>query len=231
MPIGGILRSVVNPISLAQLAMGPAGWASLAMRTLGPQIGMNLIQRLGQQLNLPQPMIDLAQSAFANSMGQPGLMMRELNQAVSGFTNQMDLRPSEAGQLRRELLTETDRSFDAMERIVQDWAMRGLEEEGEGGASGAEAGGSVLMRIARALGQLMDSKMDDLAAKSDQLGRLGGQSGMRNDDGGFNAQGQSRFGQLSAEVQALSQEIGYLSQAISSTIKSIGEASETIARA
>jgi hypothetical protein len=52
---------------------------------------------------------------------------------------------------------------------------------------------------------------------------------MTTDEGGFNAKGQSKFGQLSAEVQALSLEIGYLSQAISSTIKSIGEAASAIA--
>jgi uncharacterized protein YceH (UPF0502 family) len=225
--LGGIFRSVMNPINLVQLATGPAGWASLAMRTIAPQLGMNLIQQLGQRMGLPQPTIDLAQAAFANTIGQPGLMRQNINQAVNGFTQQLDLRPSEAGQLRRELQTATDRSFAAMEQIVQNMAMRGLREEG---GEGAEGGGSVLMRIARAMGKLMDQKMDQLASKADQLGRVGGESGMRNRDGNFSAQGQSRFGQLSAEVQALSQEIGYLSQAIASTIKSIGEASSTIAR-
>lgn len=226
MPFNRIMGAVFNPINIAQVMMGPAGWASLAMRTLGPQIAMNLIQRLGQQMGMAQPMIDLAQAAFANSIGQPGLMRQNINEAVLGFTQQMDLRPSEAGQLRRELQTSTDRSFAAMEQIVQNMAMRGLREEGEG----AEGGGSVLMRIARALGQLMDQKMGELATKADQLGRLGTQSGMRTRDGGFNAAGQGRFGQLSAEVQALGQELSYLSQAVSSTIKSIGEASATVAR-
>lgn len=86
------------------------------------------------------------------------------------------------------------------------------------------------MKIARALGKLMDQKMDSLAAKGDQLGHVGGEKGMKNKDGGFTAEGQSKFGQLSAEVQALSQEIGYLSQAIASSIKSIGEASPKVAR-
>lgn len=229
--LGGVFRSLVNPATILQLATGPAGWASLAMRTLGPQIGMNLVQRLGQQLGLPQPMIDLAQAAFANSIGQPGLMRREIGQAVQGFTQQMDLRPSEAGQLQRELLGSTDRSMRAMQEIVQGFAMRQLRESG---GTGTEEGGSVLMRIARALGALMDEKMNDLATKADELGRVGSESGnvhtSGQNEGNFTAQGQGQFGQLSAEVQALGQEIGYLSQAISTTIKSIGEASATIAR-
>jgi hypothetical protein len=226
MSIFGIGRSLLNPLSLMQVAMGPAGWASLAMRTLGPQIAMNLIQQLGQRMGLPQPTIDLAQAAFANTIGQPGLIRQNIDQAVNGLTQQMDLRPTEAGQLRRELQSATDKSMSNMQAIIEGFAKR----LASGPDGGQEEGGSVLMRIARALGKLMDQKMDELASKADQLGRIGGEKGMKNKDGNFSAEGQSRFGQLSAEVQALSQEIGYLSQAISSSIKSIGEASSTIAR-
>lgn len=224
--LGGIFRSVLNPINLAQLAMGPAGWASLAMRTLGPQIAMNLIQQLGQRMGLPQATIDLAQAAFANTMGQPGLVRQNINQAVNGFADQLNLRPTEAGQLRRELQSATDKSMSNMQSIIEGFAKRLVE----GSEGGQVEGGSVLMRIARALGQLMDQKMGDLASKADQLGRLGTQSGMKTKEGGFTAEGQGKFGQLSAEIQALGQELSYLSQAVSATIKSIGEASSTVAR-
>lgn len=224
--LGGIFRSVLNPINLAQLAMGPAGWASLAMRTLGPQIAMNLIQQLGQRMGLPQATIDLAQAAFANTMGQPGLVRQNINQADNGFADQLNLRPTEAGQLRRELQSATDKSMSNMQSIIEGFAKRLVE----GSEGGQVEGGSVLMRIARALGQLMDQKMGDLASKADQLGRLGTQSGMKTKEGGFTAEGQGKFGQLSAEIQALGQELSYLSQAVSATIKSIGEASSTVAR-
>jgi hypothetical protein len=86
---------------------------------------MNLIQRLGQQIGLPQPMIDLAQSAFANSVGQPGLMRQNIGEAVRGFAQQMDLRPSEAGQLRRELkvceMVGYDRSSQNMTKDLIEW--------------------------------------------------------------------------------------------------------------
>jgi putative effector of murein hydrolase len=80
--LGGIMKSLVNPMSLMQLAMGPAGWASLAMKTIGSQIAMQVIQKLGQQLGLPQPMIDMAQAAFANASGQPGLARQNIREAV-----------------------------------------------------------------------------------------------------------------------------------------------------
>jgi hypothetical protein len=216
----------IAQLGLAAMTGGTSLLATTALRTIGSQIAMNLIQRLGQQMGLPQPMIDLAQAAFANASGQPGLMRQNINEAVQGFVGQMDLRPSEAGQLQRELMNATDKSYANMDKIVQSFSKRLLQSEGEGD----DAGGSVLMKIARALGKLMDQKMDSLAAKADQLGRVGGDKGMKTKEGGFNAEGQSKFGQLSAEVQALSQEIGYLSQAISSSIKSIGEASATVAR-
>jgi hypothetical protein len=218
--------STIAQLGLAAMTGGTSMLATTALRTIGSQIAMNLIQQFGQQMGLPQPMINLAQAAFANTSGQPGLVRQNIAEAVQGFVGQMDLRPSEAGQLQRELMDASDKSYQNMSKIIDQFNKRTLA----GGEEGDEQGGSVLMKIARALGKLMDQKMDTLAAKADQLGRVGGEKGMKNKDGGFNAEGQSKFGQLSAEVQALSQEIGYLSQAISSSIKSIGEASATIAR-
>lgn len=218
----GILKSVINPATLMQLAAGPAGWASLAMRTIGTAIMQQVIQQLGQKLGLPPAVINMAQQAFSAASGTGDLGQQSVAQAVSNFAKQANLSPMQEGQLQQT----ANKSVDNVNKIVEQMMkkLQGSEEGEEGG------GGSVLMRIARALGKLMDQKMDSLAAKADQLGRVGGEKGMTTKDGGFNAQGQSKFGQLSAEVQALSQEIGYLSQAISSTIKSIGEAASTIAR-
>lgn len=228
--LGGIARSLINPATLLQLATGPAGWASLAIRTIGSQIAMNLVQQLGQRMGLPQATIDLAQAAFASASGQPGLVRQNIGEAVSGFTQQLNLRPSEAGQLRRELTNTTDQSYGNMQKIVDGFSRRLLE----GTDGGEQAGGSILMRIARILGQLVDQKMNDLDKKANDLGRVGAQGGNTftsgSNKGGLTAQGQGQFGQLSAEVQALGQEISYLSNAISTTLKSIGEGASTIAR-
>lgn len=219
----GLIQAALNPMTLAQVAAGPAGWASLALQTLGPVVAQKVIQMAGERLGLPQPMIDMAQAAFAQATGQPGIARTNVREAVSGLAQQFDLSPRQQG----ELVRAGDQSVANMNRVLD-----GILKRMSG--AGDEEGGSVLMKIARALGKLMDQKMDTLASKADQLGRVGGEKGMKitkgAGEGSFSAEGQSKFGELSAEVQALGQEIGYLSQAISSTIKSIGEAASTVAR-
>ena len=73
--LGGIFRSVLNPINLMQLAAGPAGWASLAMRAVVTNIAQTVIQRIGQQLGVPQPFIDIAQQTIGNRMGNPAAQL------------------------------------------------------------------------------------------------------------------------------------------------------------
>jgi hypothetical protein len=229
--IGGMFKSLVNPMTIMQLAAGPAGWASIAMRAVGTAIAQQLIQQLGQQLGLPPAVINMAQQAFSAASGTGGLGQQSIAQAVSSVAEQLNLSPSQSGDLQRT----ADQSFSNMSKIMDQIVKKmakGGKEEAEGGRG--ERSGSLLMRIAQALGELMDQKMEQLANKADQLGRLGSEKGNTFTDGankgGFNAQGQSQFGKLSAEVQALGQEIGYLSQAIAQTLKSIGEAASTVAR-
>jgi hypothetical protein len=221
----------IAQLGLAAMTGGTSLLASTALRTIGSQIAMNVIQRLGQQMGLPQPMIDLAQAAFANRMGMPGLARQNIGEAVRGFTQQLDLRPSDAGRLERQLNETADQSYANFMRIAESFARRSVR--GSGGSSDEE-GGSILMKIAEALGELMDEKMNKLALKAEELGQVGRQTGNSftsgQNEGGFTARGQGEFGKLSAQVQALGQEVSYLSQALSTTLKSIGEASATVAR-
>ena len=48
--LGGIMKSVVNPMTLAQLAMGPAGWASIAAKAVMSAVAQQVIQKVGDQL-------------------------------------------------------------------------------------------------------------------------------------------------------------------------------------
>ena len=224
MNIGGLLSSVVNPANIGLAMMGPGGWAAMAFRTIGSAVAQQVIQQVGQRLGLPQSTIDMAQAAFAQATGNPGVARMNVREAVAGLTQQHNLSPQQQG----ELVRAGDRSVASMNKILDGMLKR------MSASDGAEEGGSVLMRIARALGGLMDEKMNNLASKADQLGRVGTEKGnvhtSGGNEGGLTAKGQGEFGKLSAEVQALGQEIGYLSQAISSTIKSIGEAASTVAR-
>jgi hypothetical protein len=233
--LGGIMKSLVNPMSLAQLAMGPAGWASLAMKAIGSQIAMQVIEQIGQKMGLPPAVIDLAQSAFAASSGQPGLMKQNIGEAVSKFANQMDLRPSEAGKLQRELMDASDKSLNNLMNIAnrslaqfQKDAVEGKNngDENTSSASGGK-GESFLVAFAKALGKAMDSKMNKMMGLSKEIDQATKEN---NDATAGGKQRQAVISEKSAEMQALGQEIGLLSQALSNSVKSIGEAASTLAR-
>lgn len=226
--LGGIFRSLVNPATLFQIAAGPAGWASLAMRTIGSQLALNVIQQLGQRMGLPQPMIDVAQAAFAQSAGMPGIARQEMRQAVSAVADQFNLSPRQESQMFRE-------SMDALMR-VQDGIRRGGLGEEEGTQEGR---GSFLVAIAKALGQAMDQKaaqMEKLAgeitaATSDsRAGFINGVDGNRQGNSGAVSAETTKISSKTALLQAYSQELSMLSNAATNVIKSIGEANVTNAR-
>ena len=91
-------------------------------------------------------------------------------------------------------------------------------EDSQAGGSGGKGGGSLLIKIAMALGKLLDEKMSRMAGVTDQIGTAGGDPN------------QSTLGQLTGELQGLSQEVSILSNAMTNTIKTIGEANSTNAR-
>lgn len=97
-----IVGAFTNPATLLQLATGPAGWASLAMRTIGTAIIQQAIQQVGQQLGLPSSMINLAQQAFSASSGTSDLGQQTTKQAISTLAKQFNLSPTQEGQLGRQ---------------------------------------------------------------------------------------------------------------------------------
>jgi len=207
MPLGGILRSVMNPISIAQLAMGPAGWASLAMRTIGSQIAMNVIQRLGQQMGLPQWTIDAAQASFASQMGMPGLARMELGQAVNNLADQFNLSPRETANLTRAAQSDMNNLYETLSQAAQDGRRRAERD-------GARDGRSWLQVIADNMSIALDSKVADM----DRLARS------------LDKQGSNRSVKATNDLQVATQEFSYLMQATSTVIKSIGEGLSAMAR-
>jgi hypothetical protein len=229
----GIARSLINPMSLMQLAMGPAGWASLAMKTIGSQIAMNLIQRLGQQMGLPQPMIDLAQASFASASGQPGLARQNIGEAVRGFTQQLDLRPSESAQLERELSGTADRSMDNLTRIANSFSNQGERVDdgtsvGSGRGKGKKSGGSWLVAFAEAMGRALDAKAKQIQDKSDSISSMAGSDVDRSSNAG--KKHQEKLSSETQLLQAFTQEMSMMANAATNALKTVGEAQSTIAR-
>jgi hypothetical protein len=207
--LSGILKSVINPATLMQLAMGPAGWASLATKMLVSAVAQQVIQQLGQQLGLPQSVINMAQTAFSSATGTQG-MPSTVSDAVSQLAEQFNLSPSQQGEVSREAQGSVRRLVDQLME----------SEEFKSAKSGAKGGKgeSILMRIAMALGQLADKKMGEMDQLADQIGST--------KDG----KNQNKITEMGAKLQALGQEMSILSNAMTNVIKSIGEANATIAR-
>jgi hypothetical protein len=221
----GITRAFTNPLNIIQFAMGPAGWASLAMRTIGSQIAMNLIQKFGQQMGLPQPMIDLAQAAFANASGQPGLMRQNISEAVRGFVSEQNLSPIEAGHLQRDLMRASDKSYNNLSEIMGGYKKKPAASEEE-----EETGGSWLVALARAMGKMMDKKAGQLQDMTDKLGRIADRPAASDANSKEARQEQKELMSTNAFIQAYAQELSILSNAFSQVAKTVGEAQVTAAR-
>ncbi len=202
MPIGGLIRAAINPTNLAAFAFGgPAGFMAAAAKTLITQIGMNAIQQLGQQLGVPQSMIDMAQASFAASTGMPNIARQEIRQAVSGLAEQFDLSPMQQGELQRAATQDLNNFISTLSES---------QEAREARAGGGRQGGNWLMALAEALGEKLDGMADELGDMAESLSK---------DDPSMTA----KFG-------ALSQQFGMMFNATSTAIKSIGEAMSNMAR-
>lgn len=202
-----IVRAVANPATIAQIAMGPAGWASLATRVVVSAVAQQAIQQLGQQLGLPQGVINMAQSAFAQAAGTQGLP-NNIRDAVSQLAEQFDLSPSEQGQVQRSAENSLRSLIDGLLEADE------FKEARRGGKSGE----SIFMRIATILGKMADKKLGQMASLAEQIG--GTKDGTK----------QNKITELSGQMNARAQEFGLISQAMTTVIKTTGENMATIAR-
>jgi len=203
----GITSSLINPISLAQLAMGPAGWASLAMRTIGAAIAKEVIQQLGQQLGLPQGVINMAENAFSAATGTMG-GPASIAEAVAGLAQQFGLSPSQQGELTRAAQND---SRDMFEKLAE--AFQAGKEKAEAKKSSKD-GRSWLQAIADSMSTVLDKKVEDMDKMAQALDK----------------QGTNRSTKSSTDLQVAGQEFSYLMNSTSTVIKTIGEGLSGMAR-
>jgi hypothetical protein len=204
--INSFTSQITNPLSIAQLAMGPAGWASLAARTLMSAVGQQVIQQLGEKLGLPQSTIDMAQGAFCASMGDRAGVRQNLGEAIGGFAEQFNASPAEQGEANREV-------GDAIDRMVSQMAdgedAKAARAGGKGGKAGS-SGQSWLMALAEALGEKLDKMAGEMSSMADKI--------------------TDKSPSLTAKFGAKSQEFGILMNAATNAIKTVGEGLSNSAR-
>jgi hypothetical protein len=230
MPIGGIFKSLINPMSLMQLAMGPAGWASLAMKMATQQLASMVIQQIGQKMGLPASMISAAQAAFGQASGIGSNGDFSLNgfsaRSMDAMLKNAGFSATERGSIIRDMQKQVqDQVKNEMKDSIQDF-INNINRERTNKKLNSDikavmnGKGSILMKLAIALGQIADQKMNDMAKKAEQIGNMGK----------IEAGNQSKFSQMNAELSALGQEFGIISQAMNNVLKSIGEGASTVAR-
>lgn len=149
----------LNPVNIAsQVAVGVATGgtsiiAQMAMQVVSA-VGQQVIQQLGDQLGLPQPVIDGAQGVLAGAVGDTHGARQNYQEAIDGLGDAMDGLPSDIGDLQR-------RAEDAVNDLV-----RGLSEgEDFKQAKAGGKGGGWLMAMAEALG----AKLNEMASEMEQM--------------------------------------------------------------
>lgn len=206
--LSGLTRSLVNPISLASLAMGPAGWASLAVRTLGTAIGKEVLQQLGQQLGLPQSAINLVQDGFSMATGSVG-GPASIAEAVASLAQNFDLSPSQQGELQRAAETDSRDMFQQLNDAFQSG-----ETLAKAGSARSGKARSWLQAIADSMSKEMDRKVEDMNQLSQAMDK----------------QGSNRSVKSNTDLQVAAQEFSLLMNTSGTVIKSIGEGLSGMAR-
>lgn len=201
--MGGInLMSALSPAKIGLLAAtGGTGLMGMAARQLVSSFGQNLIQKVGDMLNLPQPMIDAAQGSFAMSTGDIRGGLSNTFEAARGFAEAAGGSLTDAADFGREIM-------DNLMRSAADIA--GGEDAREAKAGGR--GGSWLMAMARALGEKADKLADEMSDMADRM------AADKSDPS------------ASLEFSAKSQEFSLFMNAANNALKTAGESLTTAAR-
>ena len=208
MGLGGIIGSISPLSTIVQIGMGPAGWASLAARTLMSAVGQQVIQQLGQKLGLPQSVIDVAQAQFCAATGDAQGARLNMREAISQVSQDLNLTPSQQGQLSREVESGASSLFD----MAMQNAINGNNSVGDAVNTRANAkgkGASWLERLAAVMSEAIESKMGDL----EKLAKTAKNGATETNN-----------------FQVASQEFSLLMNTTTTAIKSIGEALGNMAR-
>ena len=186
--------------------------AGTALKGVVGAIGDSILQQVGQQLGLPQSVIDTSSALLHEGSGDPAGAAQHLQAAVSDLANATGGTALEQGQFANSAQSYADQLCSGMIESMKN----------SGGRSGGEAtnGQSFLEKLAIALGSVLDQKLNDMMDLSNQIGSLGTISNSN----------QSQLGMLTGKMQAEGQEVSMLSNALDNSIKSTGDAMSTLAK-
>ncbi|MCZ4109204.1 hypothetical protein O3U67_13995 [Brevundimonas diminuta] len=213
---GNLFSTLVSTVAQAALATVTGGASALiqaALTQVISSIGQQVLQQVGQALNLPQSVIDLSIGAFAAATGNSAGAFQSIGESAAGLAQATGGGAFEAGGIERQM---NDIVQDLVDKTLEKARTGGRDEEGNAVPGGLN-GKSFMLRLALALGSVLDAKMERMAEIGEKI----------------DAESQKKkpkMGSLSAEMTAVGKELDFVSQALNNALKSIGESASTLAR-
>jgi hypothetical protein len=179
-----------------------------------------VLQQLGQQLGLPQGAIDFAQAAFHTAAGDPGGAVQNLGEATQNFGQVAGFDDFQTGAAQRDAFNAVDWIVKSAQEEMQNGVDAEGAKRGKGSAQAlaATGGQSFLVKLAIAMGQAVDKKMDDMLDIAKDI------------DKAKSDKDESKVTEMSAKMTAYGQEASIMSNALNTSLKTIGEAVSGIAR-
>lgn len=166
-----LARALFNPMTAVQLTMGPAGWASIAARSVLSQAVNAAIQHFGSQLGLPQSAISLMQAGAGSSLGSPGgLSWRD---AIQNFNRMTNASPFNAARNERTAQDTYDKVFDSVGKIMK-------QSCDEANGTVKTSGKNWIRVLVEALGKRLDKLANEMDAgpsgrhRCQEIGRAAG---------------------------------------------------------
>jgi len=202
---GGAIGGMFSGGGIGSIVGGMFGGPIGAMAgSMLQNIGSQVIDQVIEDLPLPQPLKDAMQASFHAGMGnfqEAGMNVGEMLEGLSDILSPMEF----AG---------LEEAIDDLKNAVEDLFNQAQQaDECTGGASGSsDSSDSWLMTIAKALGENLNDKAEDLKDQADAL---------NSDD--------TKPGD-SPEFTAASKEFGMAFEAAITSIKTIGDALNSAAR-
>jgi hypothetical protein len=217
--LGGILKSLVNPASLMQLAMGPAGWASLAMKTIGAEILKTIISEIGQQFMASFKDINQARASIDERFESNG---RSAHQAIQEYGEAVGASPSEIGRMQGQYDFVTQTIKNNIKEMNDNSSPERKEKlKGKGGLSWIQV-------MADSMSKILDASLEKLNDKSTSLvNTIKDGKGLKDDAAKDN---QANTQKAQTDFTVASQEFNILMNSVNTAIKTIGEGLATMAR-
>jgi hypothetical protein len=249
--MGSMLNNIVN-VALTAVGGAFGGPIGMMVAQMAKQLIMGVVDKLIEQLPIPQEFKDLLQAAFHAGMGDIGGAIKNANEFVGQLGADMGGSPADVGSMQRSL---DDFKGNVQQMLTQMITQFGLDrEDGDsgggtakqgaaargkggggaaggaaaGGAAGGAGGGSAAGGASSSGGAGAGGAAGWLRAMAEALGKKLDELADEMTEAAENIDKEDPS--TSVRFQVISQQFGIVMNAASTAIKSVGEGMTSMAR-